>query len=129
MPILLVDSPLVGPSTWVPVTEVLTAVGHEVSVPDLSAAAKSGDPYMFIDAARPHVSAGTAVIAGHSGAGFFLPFLDRGRKFDVSPTAVCRRGDTAGVVQRRQAAFSSVGSARCRAMASCHAGRPGGVRA
>jgi hypothetical protein len=78
MRILLVHSPLVGPSTWAPVAAVLAAVGQEVSVPDLRAAAKSGDPYMFIDAARAHVSADTAVIAGHSGAGFFLPSIATG---------------------------------------------------
>lgn len=75
---LLVHSPLVGPSTWAPMAEVLTAPGHEVSVPDLRAAAKSGDPYAFIDAARAGVSAATAVIAGHSGAGFFLPSIAAG---------------------------------------------------
>jgi hypothetical protein len=35
----------------------------------------SGDPYAFIDAARAGVSAATAVIAGHSGAGLFLPSI------------------------------------------------------
>ncbi len=52
-----------------------TALGHEISVPDLRGAAKSGDPHVFIDAARDRVSAGTAMIAGHSGAGFFLPSI------------------------------------------------------
>ena len=75
MRILLVHSPLVGPSTWARVAEVLTALGHEISVPDLRTAAKSGDPHVFIDAARDRVFAGTAVIAGHSGAGFFLPSI------------------------------------------------------
>ncbi len=79
---LLVHSPLVGPSTWAPVAEVLTALGHEVSVPDLRAAAKSGDPYAFVRAARAGVSAATEVIAGHSGAGFFLPSIAAG----ISPS-------------------------------------------
>lgn len=50
-------------------------MGHVVSVPDLRSAANSGDPHAFIDAARAPVSGGTAVIAGHSGAGFFLPSI------------------------------------------------------
>lgn len=75
MSILLVHSPLVGPSTWAPVADALTALGHGVSVPDLRAAVKSGDPQMFIDAARERVSASTTVIAGHSGAGYFLPSI------------------------------------------------------
>jgi hypothetical protein len=78
MRMLLVHSPLVGPSTWAPVAEALTALGHEVSVPDLRAVARSGQAEMFIDAARKCVSAGTEMIAGHSGAGFFLPSIAAG---------------------------------------------------
>ena len=71
----LIHSPLVGPSIWRPVAEVLTALGHEISLPDLRAAAQSGDPKVFISAAQAVVSADTDVIAGHSGAGFFLPSI------------------------------------------------------
>jgi hypothetical protein len=71
----LVHSPFVGPSTWRPVAEVLTAGGHEVALPDLRAAAHGGDPHVFIRAARAAVLPGTDVIAGHSGAGFFLPSI------------------------------------------------------
>ena len=88
MRILLVHSPLVGPSTWAPVAEVLTALGHEISVPGLRAAAKSGDPYVFIDAARDRVFAGTAVIAGHSGAGFFRLVVARLRRLRAVPPCI-----------------------------------------
>ena len=71
----LVHSPLVGPSTWRPVAEVLGALGHQVSLPDLRAAAQSGSPHLFISAAQAAVSDDTDVIAGHSGAGFFLPSI------------------------------------------------------
>jgi hypothetical protein len=75
MRFVLVHSPLVGPSTWRPVADALTALGHEVAAPDLRAAAQSGDPHVFISAARAAVSPDTDVIAGHSGAGFFLPSI------------------------------------------------------
>jgi hypothetical protein len=71
----LVHSPLVGPATWRPVADVLTGLGHDVALPDLRAAAQSGDPHVFISAARAVVSADTDVVAGHSGAGFFLPSI------------------------------------------------------
>lgn len=73
--ITLVHSPLVGPTTWQPVATFLTALGHDVSLPDLREATQSGDPYAFIAAARSAVSADTDLIAGHSGAGFFLPMI------------------------------------------------------
>jgi hypothetical protein len=78
MRFVLVHSPLVGPSTWRPVAEVLTELGHEVTLPDLRAAAQSGDPNTFVAAAQAVVSVRTDVIAGHSGAGFFLPSIASG---------------------------------------------------
>lgn len=75
MSVVLVHSPLVGPSTWTPVAAVLAGLGQEVTVPDLRAAAQAGDPQHFVDAARACVSADTTVIAGHSGAGVFLPLI------------------------------------------------------
>jgi hypothetical protein len=75
MRIVLVHSPLVGPSAWRPVADVLSQLGHEVALPDLRAASGSGDPNRFIDAARAAVAPDTDVIAGHSGAGFFLPSI------------------------------------------------------
>lgn len=77
MELVLVHSPLVGPTTWHWVAEMLTKAGHEVTSPDLRSAAASGRAGTFIagavaatptDWARP-------VLVAHSGAGFFLPSI------------------------------------------------------
>ena len=75
MRFVLVHSPLVGPSTWWRVADALTALDHEVALPDLRAAVQSNDPLVFVSAAQAAVSPDTDVIAGHSGAGFFLPSI------------------------------------------------------
>ncbi len=75
MRFVLVHSPLVGPATWNWVAEELQALGHDVAVPDLTAAAQAGEPRAFVDAARSSVTAGTDAVVGHSGAGFFLPHV------------------------------------------------------
>jgi hypothetical protein len=76
MDFLLIHSPLVGPSTWRWVAEVLSAAGHVVAVPDLRAPAMAGDPLRYIDEASSLSSAGASpVVVGHSGAGFFLPSI------------------------------------------------------
>jgi hypothetical protein len=72
---LLVHSPLVGPSTWRGVAERLRRAGHQVAVPDLRAAAESGDPDAIVTSAVAAGSAGPAALVGHSGAGFFLPLI------------------------------------------------------
>src|SRR5688500_9934088 len=72
---VLVHSPLVGPATWRGVADVLVSFGHQVELPDLRDAAQSGDPRRFISVARSATSTDTAVLVGHSGAGFFLPSI------------------------------------------------------
>jgi hypothetical protein len=72
---LLVHSPLVGPSTWRFVADVLASLGHEADVPDLRDAAQSADPRQFVVAAQSALAPSTEIIAGHSGAGFFLPSI------------------------------------------------------
>lgn len=80
MEILLVHSPLVGPTVWHGVVDALSAAGHDAVVPDLRAAALTGDPGAFIDVAVSSVPPGWSrpVVVGHSGAGFFLPSIASG---------------------------------------------------
>lgn len=75
MQFLLVHSPLVGPSAWHWVAEVLAAAGHDVAVPDLRAAAVTGQPRALVTAVVAAIPAewSTPFLVGHSGAGFFLP--------------------------------------------------------
>lgn len=76
---LLVHSPLVGPRTWQPVAEVLTASGHGCAVPSLFDTVHSGPPFVGpqVDAAVEAVTdlPPPYVIAGHSGAGPLLPAI------------------------------------------------------
>lgn len=73
--VALIHSPLVGPAVWRGVADVLGSLGHQVDVPDLRAAARSGDPHAFVAAARSAMSGDTGIVVGHSGAGFFLPSI------------------------------------------------------
>ncbi len=75
MRFVLLHSALVGPSTWRPVAEVLLSTGHHVTVPDLRGAATTGQPQAVIDAAVGATATDSAVVVGHSGAGFFLPSI------------------------------------------------------
>jgi hypothetical protein len=77
MRFMLVHSPLVGPATWRWVADALGSVGHEAILPDLTAAAATGDPHAVIEAARSSVRT-DACIVGHSGAGFLLPAIAAG---------------------------------------------------
>jgi hypothetical protein len=70
-----VHSPAVGPATWHPVAEMLVAAGHDVTVPDLRAAALTGEPEAVINAAVAATVVEPAVMVAHSGAGFYLPFI------------------------------------------------------
>jgi hypothetical protein len=72
---VLVHSPVVGPATWRPVAEVLASAGHDVAVPDLRAAALTGEPEAVVTAAVAVTAVESAVMVGHSGAGFFLPLI------------------------------------------------------
>jgi pimeloyl-ACP methyl ester carboxylesterase len=73
-----VHSPLVGPATWRWVAEALRSSGHDVTVPDLTEAAATGEPNGLIGAALPPGATEPLVIVGHSGAGFFLPSIAAG---------------------------------------------------
>jgi hypothetical protein len=76
---LLVHSPVVGPSTWRWVADALVRAGHEATVPDLVAAAVTGDPATLIQQAVVHCPpADDFVVVGHSGAGAILPAIAAG---------------------------------------------------
>jgi len=77
--VVLVHSPLVGPSSWRAAGHVLAERGFEVVVPDLTGVAAAPSPrwralvgaaVAGIEVAAP---AGPVVVVGHSGAGVFLP--------------------------------------------------------
>ena len=46
---LLVHSPLVGPTTWRWVAAALAEAGHDAVVPDLRSSAMTGRPQAFVD--------------------------------------------------------------------------------
>ncbi|WP_406432445.1 alpha/beta hydrolase [Streptomyces sp. NBC_00631] len=81
---VLVHSPSVGPSTWRPVAEHLTAAGHQVRVPSLLHIGAGAPPFWprVVDAVRddlrqvPADSPVTLVV--HSNAGLFLPVIRSG---------------------------------------------------
>ena len=53
----------------------MTSAGHEVVVPDLRRAALSGQPAAVVQEAVAQCPTDTDVLAGHSGAGLFLPTI------------------------------------------------------
>ena len=77
--LLLVHSPLVGPTTWDLVAADLTERGYEVSVPDLTGTVTGGPSYCARQAAAIARSASgrPAVLVGHSGAGPLLAAAGR----------------------------------------------------
>lgn len=81
---VLVHSPSVGPSTWQPVAEHLTAAGHQVQVPSLLHVGAGGPPFWprVVGAVRDslrQVPAGSPVtLVAHSNAGLFLPAIRSG---------------------------------------------------
>ncbi|HEY7107719.1 MAG TPA: alpha/beta hydrolase [Acidimicrobiia bacterium] len=75
MRFLLVHSPLVGPTAWEWVADALVASGHEARVPDLRPAARAGDPAAVLGLVDASAGGPVDVIAGHSGAGYFLPAI------------------------------------------------------
>ena len=75
--LLLVHSPLVGPSTWAALAQRAAAQGVDVVVPDLTRIVEAGPPWSkrLVDTT---VAAGvglndSVVVVGHSGAGAYLP--------------------------------------------------------
>ncbi|SDJ16061.1 alpha/beta hydrolase [Nonomuraea jiangxiensis] len=77
---VLVHSPLVGPSTWVPVAESLERRGHAAVVPDVTRVTAGGPPYWprVVQAVRDVTPDTPVVLAGHSNAGLFLPLIKEG---------------------------------------------------
>lgn len=77
--LLLVHSPVVGPTTWACVADVLQGNDFQCQVPDMTAVAAAGPPYQpkFVAAAANAVNdaAGSVVLVGHSGAGPLLPAI------------------------------------------------------
>ncbi|GAA0978362.1 alpha/beta hydrolase [Nocardiopsis tropica] len=78
---VLVHSPSVGPSTWQPVAEHLTAAGYRVRVPSLLHIGAGAPPFWprIAEAVRDdlrQVPAGSPVtLVAHSNAGLFLPVI------------------------------------------------------
>ena len=73
---LLVHSPAVGPAMWRWVADALRSRGHEAVVPNLVAAALTGEPAAFAQAAVRAVDVEEdTVICGQSAAGGVLPVV------------------------------------------------------
>jgi hypothetical protein len=77
--LLLVHSPVVGPTTWAPVADALQSNGFRCELPDMTAMAGAGPPYhskfAAVAAAAVKEAAGPVVLVGHSGAGPLLPAI------------------------------------------------------
>src|SRR5258708_3717037 len=89
---VLVHSPTVGPSTWLPVAERLREAGWEVAVPSLVAVGEGGPPFwprvvVAVGAGLAGTSPGQPlVLVAHSNAGVFVPVIARGL---AQPVACC----------------------------------------
>jgi hypothetical protein len=72
--LVLVHSPLVGPTTWQPVAAMLNARGRQTCVPDLTCALAAGPSYLArqVDVVTRAASGQPCVLIGHSGAGPLL---------------------------------------------------------
>ncbi|MGZ4653526.1 MAG: hypothetical protein ACXVYY_05355 [Oryzihumus sp.] len=87
---VLIHSPSVGPSTWTPVAEQLTAAGCRVRVPSLQHVVAGEPPFWprIVDAVRDDLGQVPAdqrlVLSGHSNAGLFLPSIRSGLDHPVA---------------------------------------------
>ncbi|MFI6575989.1 alpha/beta hydrolase [Nocardiopsis sp. NPDC050513] len=87
---VLVHSPAVGPSTWRPVAEHLTATGHRVRVPSLLHVGAGRPPFWprVVDAVRDALRKvpvdHPVVLVAHSNAGMFLPVIRSGLDHPVT---------------------------------------------
>jgi hypothetical protein len=79
--LLMIHSPLVGPSTWQPSADVLHRRGYQVRIPSLADFASGDPPYYeniakhVADAVRRGPRAETVTLIAHSGAGALLPIV------------------------------------------------------
>lgn len=74
--LLLIHSPLVGPSSWRPLEKTARDRGFDVRRPDLTSVAEARSPKwrLFVDLASQSASEHSEVVLiGHSGAGAMLP--------------------------------------------------------
>ncbi len=87
--VVLVHSPLVGPSAWGPFARLIAESGGDVRLPDLTRVTDFDPPWhgVFVDTV---VSAavglkGPVTVIGHSGAGVFLPAIggELGNRLDA----------------------------------------------
>ncbi|WP_019547107.1 hypothetical protein [Streptomyces sulphureus] len=82
--LVLVHSPLVGPTTWHPVAERLRTAGHEVRVPSLLDVGSGEPPYWprAVDAVRESLAGvpddAPVALAAHSNAGLLVPAIRAG---------------------------------------------------
>ena len=79
--LLLVHSPLLGPSSLARLADAATSAELPVALPDLTSIAKSANPHT--DFCRIAIEAGRELgnpplVVGHSGAGAFLPAIGSG---------------------------------------------------
>ncbi|MFJ1722250.1 MULTISPECIES: alpha/beta hydrolase [unclassified Streptomyces] len=87
---VLVHSPSVGPSTWHPVAEHLSAAGHQVRVPSLLEVGAGEPPFWprAVDAVRDGLAdiptEQPLVLVAHSNAGLFLPSIRAGLDHPVT---------------------------------------------
>jgi pimeloyl-ACP methyl ester carboxylesterase len=76
---VLVHSPLVGPTSWLPATRELERRGRAVVVPSLLGVAEAPQPQWRYGVSPIRVAAGhlqqRIVLVGHSGAGLLLPVI------------------------------------------------------
>jgi hypothetical protein len=81
---VLVHSPSVGPSTWLPVADRLVSAGYQARVPPVLGACEGAPPYWprVVDAVHDDLDQVPAdaplVLVAHSNAGLFLPAIRSG---------------------------------------------------
>lgn len=81
---VLVHSPSVGPSTWLPVADRLVSAGYQARVPSVLGVCEGAPPYWprVVDAVHDNLDQVPAdtplVLVAHSNAGLFLPAIRSG---------------------------------------------------
>jgi hypothetical protein len=74
--LVLLHSPLVGPTSWLRVAPALQARGHDVVVPDLTPIlGENGPYYVALAEAVATVMASESILVVHSGAGALVPAI------------------------------------------------------